>query len=263
MRTAALTLAIAAFAAGPARAEDAKEILRKLEDRLYYPQAHGLKDLKATLAVEVPGQDGPAMPGLGFTLYWKAPDRKACRLELPEEIRNSPMAAMIEQMMGQMLGQMSAVVNLVVPERTSDRADDYDWTAGSEDGLTKITGRRRADAAKKKAQAEEMTIWVDASPKPVRMASTVDGKKNEMADLEFKEVDGKLLLSSVSMKQDGQPLSMTLEYQAVGKLHLAGAVTMEGGPGGAVVIRVKDVAVNRGVEDAVFAPPAPEGGETQ
>jgi len=255
LRAAGLAL-LAIGMAIPAGAEDAKALLEKVESRLYYPQDNGLKDLSATIVFEggAPGQS------MAVQVFWKAPDKKACKVDLPEEVRNSPMAGMVQGMMEK---AVSGLVSILVPLRFGAQEDSFDYTAEADGDLTKLTGKRKADA-KEKTLPEEMIMWLDAKSTPVKMASVVNGQRSEMSELKYEEKDGKLLMSSVSVSGAGGPggpgkmksMLMKLEYAQVDKIWLVKGAKFEGQGGG---YSVKDHAVNKGIDDAVFAPKAPAG----
>jgi hypothetical protein len=238
---------LVAFAAASAEAADALALLKKMDGRMYYPQANGLKDLGATMTVE--GEGAQAAP-FYFKLYWKAPDKKACRLELMPEMANNPMAGMIRQMAAQMQQQMVSVVDMVVPERALDRQSDFDYTAEADGALTKITGKRKATAKDTKLP-EETVLWIDAQATPIKLASVQNGVRSEMGSLKYEDKDGKLLLGSAEITAGGKTATIKTEYKSIDKLWLVCAVRMGGG-GGAGTILIKDHAVNKGVDDAVF-----------
>lgn len=242
----------------PVGAEDARALLKKVESRLYYPQENGLKDLSATLVFE--GGPGQAM---AVHIFWKCPDKKACKVDLPEEIKSSPMAGMVQGMMEK---AVSGLVSILVPLRLGAQEENYDYTAEADGDLTKIIGKRKADA-KEKTLPEELLMWVDAKATPVKMASVANGQRSEMSELKFEEKDGKLLMSAVSVSGAGgpggpggpgkmKPMLMKLEYAQVDSIWLMKGAKFEGQVGG---YTVKDHAVNKGIDDAVFAPKAPAG----
>ena len=249
-----LAAAVALAAALPAAAEDAMAVLKKVEDRMYFPQDNGLKDLQAMMTIEQEG--GPQMPGMGFKLAWKEPDQRVCRLQLPDELSNSPQGGMIAEMMEQQVGgQMNAMVAIIVPVRYAGRQDEYDFTAAPDGALTKITGTRKADA-KASGSPEAMTLWIDAKYAPVKMASTAHGKESEMADLKYEEKGGKLVLKSAAMadKEGGPGMKLSFEYAQTGPVWLVSTVKMDSAQG-VMTMKVGGAAVNKGVDDAVFAPP--------
>lgn len=244
---------VALAAAASAYAEPAAALLQKVEDRMYFPQDHGLKDLKAMLTMEQAG--APPMPGMGFRLYWKAPDKRACRMQLPDELRNSPQGAMIAEMMEEQIGaQMNSVVALIVPDKYAGRQDEYDFTAEPDGALTKISGKRKADAKPDAGRAETIVMWVDAKATPVRVAMTMKGKASELTDLRFEERAGKLMLKSAAQKDGGQETGLSFEYAETGPVWLAKKVNVKT-PQGDMAMVVNDLVVNEGVDDAVFAPP--------
>jgi hypothetical protein len=257
-----VALAVVAGGVGmamPAQAEDAKALIKKVESRLYYPQDHGLKDLCATLVLE--GGGGGPMQSMSVKIFWKAPDKKACRVDLPDEVKSSPMGAMVQGMMEK---AVDGIVSVIVPMRLGQE-ELYEYTVEADGDLTKIVGKRKPDV-KDKAAAEEVTMWVDAKATPVKMVNVVNGQRTEMADLKFEEKDGKLLMSTVSVAGSGggatmKGMTMKLEYTQVDSIWLAKSATMEGKDGKGGGYTVKDHAVNKGVDDAVFIrKPAPVGG---
>jgi len=257
LRAAGLAL-LAIGMAVPVGAEDAKVLLKKVESRLYYPQENGLKDLSATIVFE----SGPGQ-AMAVQVFWKCPDKKACKVDLPEEIKNSPMAGMVQGMMEK---AVSGLVSILVPLRLGSQEDSFDYTAEADGDLMKITGKRKADA-KEKTLPEEMIMWVDAKATPVKMASVVNGQRSEMSELKFEEKDGKLLMSAVSVSGSApggpggpgkmKPMLMKLEYAQVDSIWLVKGAKFEGQGGGGYT--VKDHAVNKGIDDAVFAPKTPAG----
>jgi len=252
--------AAAGWASSTARAEDVKALLKRVEERMYYPQAQGLKDLSATVLFE---GGGPGAPQMAVKVFWKAPDKKACQVELPPEVKESPMAAMIQGMMEK---AVEGIVSVIVPVRLGAQEETYDYAAEADGDLTKITGTRKAGAKDTNAP-EVMEMWVDAKATPVKMGSVHKGQRTSLSNLKYVEKDGKLLISEVQVEAAGgaagkaQGAAMKLEYTQVDSIWLVQSAKVTGGQGGGGGYTVKDHAVNKGVDDAVFAPkPAPAGG---
>ncbi len=262
MRTFAAILVTAlavGIAAVPAPAEDAKALLKKVDETTYYPQDHGLKDLSASLVLT----GGPRVSGMNIIAYWKAPDKKRCVVELPEALKNMPAA-----MRGNLEKQAesyNSLVDALVPTRKLETLDLYDYTVEKDGDLTKITGKLK-EGVKKPNMPEETILWLDAAPTVVKMTTVSKGIKSEMTKITYEKKGDKLLMSSMEMATHSPQMAaagmapgkmaMKMEYKEIDSIWLLSALKMEGGMMKGMGYLIKDHAVNKGVDDAVFVVPA-------
>jgi hypothetical protein len=254
LRLAACLALAAVLAAAPAGAEDAKALLKKLDERTYYPQDHGLKDLSVNIVLS----GGPMMSGMNIVGYWKAPDKKRCVVELPPMLKNMP--GMSKDALKKQAASYNKMMDAVVPTRQADSVDLYDYTVEKDGDLTKITGKRKEGA--KQEMPEQTILWIDAKPSLVKMTTVSKGTRSEMTNIQYDEKGGKLLMRKFEMTTASPQLtaagmppqksSMEMVYTEVESIWLLSTVKMGGGMMGNFGYVIKDHAVNKGLPDATF-----------
>lgn len=232
----------------PAGAESALDVLKKVDAQFYYPQDHGLKDLGAKLVNE--GEE-TFLGGVGVALYWKAPNRTACRIDLPAPMKqDAQMAKIMKEKMQEVAVNM---IRFAVPLKLADEATPYTWTASADGDLTQVAGTRKPGGAKDPSQPDQMTYWVDAKGLPVKMSTTANGRTETMTSLKYDEKDGKKLLVSFTIQgEQNKPSSFSMKHSQVESIWICTSFEITDPAGRPMKAAFKDLAVNKGVDEKVF-----------
>lgn len=242
-RTFALAAALFGSAAAPAAAQETAipEIVRRVTEKYYNPAAAGLRDVQ----VEVKSaRFQKVLPGATVRVYWKAPGRKAARIENAP----APMAARVPALEK----QLSALAFDVVPRGLVEQVKESEVRVEEEKGLTHLV------FSPKRGTPDAGTIthyWFDADLKLVRriVESVVGGKphRTELTHIVVEEVEGRYFLREMKGTSAGEPVEIRWEYAKAGAYWLPVRSVRTMGKEQEIT-EYANPAVDAGLDDALF-----------
>ena len=237
-------LALAAVVASPAFADEVDDFIKKVDALRYSPAEHGLKDMKVQFKSSMFAMN-PAMASLQVFIYWKAPDKAACKFEGVDDA----MAGM----MGPMTESFKGFAKLIVPESMGMTRDKYDYTMSKEDGMVVLTAvpKPGTDEA---ATVTQRKTWFDDRCLPVRMVS--EGQSPSSNEMTFLEKDGRFLVESnkgeaVVPNVGKQSMTMSFTYAQVDWMWFPDVITQQV-MGQSFEMSFTGYEVNKGLDDAIF-----------
>lgn len=235
-----------ALTASPLFADEAEDFLKKAYAARYTPADHGLKDLRVEMKNSMFAMN-PAMANVHFILYWKAPDKKACKVEGAE----GPAAA---QLGAAAQGMAKGLAPMIVPGTYESQAKKYDFAVSADGDLTKVVMTPKP-GTEEASILTSTTLWFDKRDLPVKSENqTSQGAM--AAELTYVEKDGKFLVETIKGEQGGQPVGTTIAYTQVEGMWFPESITSEQ-MGMKVVTSFEGYEVNKGVDASLFG----EGGE--
>lgn len=237
-------LALAAVVASPAFADEVDDFMKKVDSLRYSPAENGLKDMKVQYKSSMFAMN-PAMASMQVFIYWKAPDKAACKIEGVDDA----MAGM----MGPMTESFKGFAKLIVPEPMGMTRDKYDYTMSKEDGMVVLTAvpKPGTDEA---ATVTQRKTWFDDRCLPVRMAS--EGQSPSSMEITYLEKGGKFLVESnkgeaVVPNLGKQAMSMSFTYTEIDGMWFPDVITQQA-MGQSFEMSFTGYEVNKGLDGSLF-----------
>lgn len=234
------------LAASPLFADEAEDFLKRAYAARYSPADHGLKDLRVEFKNNMFAMN-PAMAGVHFIFYWKAPDKKACKVDGAQGPAAAQMAMMAQ-------GMAKGLAPMIVPGTYESQAKKFDFAVSADGDLTKVAMTPKP-GTEEASMITSTTLWFDKRNLPVRQETQSIQGGPMTVELTYVEKDGKLLVETVKGEQAGQPVGATITYTQVEGMWFPETITQEQ-MGMKVVISLEGYEVNKGVDDSLFG----EGG---
>lgn len=248
---AALSLGAAhAFAEDPLPTP--QSVVQKVQDNTYFPKASGMKDITVSI-------DNSMLAMLGgdvlIQYMWKSPDKEVI---VVKGLEDNPMVP--PDAVEQMKKQFKQVGRMCVGEGIQDRLKGYDLSIAKDGENLVVTGK----TADPEQMYSELSFWVSAEHVIVKQKGKLTTPRQGQTESEQTYVlakkDGKSYAVG-STQPDGT--KATIEWADVSGIFMPIKMTIDSprNPMGPMSLEFKDVKVNSGLDDAVFAaapaPPAP------
>jgi hypothetical protein len=227
----------------PRRDPDAVKKVESHDSAMYVPREAGLKDLAITLHLPI---------GVLLDLKWKAPDKTAWAVRIPEEVPKKDAERLritveTEEFRARTDAQVPAFLETIVGGRESTRyAGDGLELVGDK---VKIVAKSQATLAVMK----EALLTFDEKGRVVSMSVTSPlGAVSEFSN-KFDERDGKSTVkeTTITTKTPAGPQVATVanEYEDVGGFRLLKRFVMKNGPQGDQDLKFSDHKPNGGLKD--------------
>lgn len=218
--------------------------VKKFFDKQYFPQKHGLKDVRISMNLGIIPQLAAMAPDARIVVLWKAPDKSGMKLEgFPSEGPAAQWRGMILQTVKNISG---SPVMAFIPPTLEDMARTMSFKAEKDGDATKITVTDDED------ETHELILWVDKDLKMTKLTEK-RGLQNMEAEVTQELKGEQYVVSEVQMDSPMGANSTTIEYEQVEGLWMRKALIVsqqmgEGEPGAGMRMELTS-AVNKGVTD--------------